>query len=74
VLGMLDKNAEYYLSKADIPRGLDVSVLAEKAGNAGLSFRTFATVRQALVQAQKDADEGDLVFVGGSTYTVAEVI
>ena len=74
VLSMLDRKAVYYLCKADIPRGMMVEELAEKAKNAGLTYKKCNSVREALAQAQKDAGEKDLVFVGGSTYTVAEVI
>lgn len=74
VLSMLDRKAVYYLCKADIPRGMMVEELAEKAKNAGLTYKKCNSVREALAQAQKDASERDLVFVGGSTYTVAEVI
>lgn len=74
VLSMLDKEAEYYLSQAKIPRALPVDELAEKAQQAGLSFTKYATISQALAQAQQDSEENDLVFVGGSTFTVAEVV
>jgi dihydrofolate synthase/folylpolyglutamate synthase len=74
VLSMLDKDAEYYLSQAKIPRALPVDELAEKAMQAGLSFTKYDTISQALTQAQEDAKENDLVFVGGSTFTVAEVV
>lgn len=74
VLSMLDKDAEYYLSQAKIPRALPVDELAEKAQQAGLSFTKYATISQALAQAQQDSKENDLVFVGGSTFTVAEVV
>lgn len=74
VLSMLDKDAEYYLSQAKIPRALPVDGLAEKAQQAGLSFTKYATISQALAQAQQDSEENDLVFVGGSTFTVAEVV
>ena len=74
VLSMLDKNAEYYLSQAKIPRALPVENLAQKAKENNLSFSTYQTIQQALKQAQKDAKENDLVFVGGSTFTVAEVV
>ena len=74
VLSMLDKDAEYYLSQAKIPRALPVDELAEKAQQAGLSFTKYDTISQALAQAQEDAKENDLVFVGGSTFTVAEVV
>jgi dihydrofolate synthase/folylpolyglutamate synthase len=74
VLSMLDKNAEYYLSQANIPRALPVDDLAEKAQQAGLCFTKYDTISQALAKAQEDAKENDLVFVGGSTFTVAEVV
>lgn len=74
VLSMLDKNAEYYLSQAKIPRALPVEDLAQKAKENNFSFSTYQTIQQALKQAQKDAKENDLVFVGGSTFTVAEVV
>lgn len=73
-LGMFDKTAVYYLSKADIPRGLAVELLAQKAARAGLTFRTFPSVKEALRAAQSDAAAEDLIFVGGSTYTVAEIV
>lgn len=74
VLTMLDKDAVYYLCKADIPRGLAVQVLAEKASKAGLTYKECDSVAQALKQAQSESEPGDLVFVGGSTFTVAEVV
>ncbi len=74
VLSMLDKEAEYYLSQANIPRALPVNELAEKAKQAGLSFTQYETISQALAKAQEEAEENDLVFVGGSTFTVAEVV
>ncbi len=74
VLSMLDKNAVYYLCKADIPRGLPVAQLAQKAQQAGLTFKACGSVKEALGQAQAEAEVGDLVFVGGSTYTVAEIV
>ncbi|MBO6117455.1 MAG: bifunctional folylpolyglutamate synthase/dihydrofolate synthase [Bacteroidales bacterium] len=72
---MLPKDAVFYLCKADIPRGLDVETLSGKFKAAGLKFKAFGSVKDALKQAQKDAlaDEG-MVFVGGSTYTVAEIV
>lgn len=74
VLSMLNKNAIYYLCKADIPRGLEVQILAEKASKAGLMYKVCGSVSQALSQAQAEAEKGDLIFVGGSTFTVAEVV
>ncbi|MDD2488633.1 MAG: bifunctional folylpolyglutamate synthase/dihydrofolate synthase [Bacteroidales bacterium] len=74
VLSMLPKKAHYYLCKADIPRGLDVEILAEKTKQAGLIYSKYKSVKEALDAAQRNAKENDLVFVGGSTYTVAEIV
>ncbi|MDD4529794.1 MAG: bifunctional folylpolyglutamate synthase/dihydrofolate synthase, partial [Bacteroidales bacterium] len=74
VLSMLPKQAHYYLCKANIPRGLEVEILAEKAKEAGLIYSTYKSVKEALSSAQRNAKENDLVFVGGSTFTVAEVV
>jgi folylpolyglutamate synthase/dihydrofolate synthase len=75
VLSLLPKeNTTYYLCKADIPRGLDVESLAKKATQAGLTFEKCSSVKDALLLAQRNAKEEDLVFVGGSTYTVAEIV
>ena len=74
-IDMLPEDAVFYLCKADIPRGLDVEILSKKFKAKGLNYTTFQSVKQALKQAQKDAlkDKG-MVFVGGSTYTVAEIV
>ncbi|MBO7287448.1 MAG: bifunctional folylpolyglutamate synthase/dihydrofolate synthase [Bacteroidales bacterium] len=74
ILNLLPKDAEYYFCKADIPRGLSVNILAEKAIKCGLNGKIYDSVRLAYSTALKNAKEGDLVFVGGSNFTVAEVV
>lgn len=74
MLGQLPKNANYYYCKANIPRGLDAGSLSEKAIQAGLKGEIHPSVREALQAAQEAAGHDDLVFVGGSTFTVAEVV
>ena len=72
---MLPKDAIYYLCKADIPRGLDVNVLAEKFSAYSMQYSVYPSVKDALKQAQKDALKTQgMIFVGGSTYTVAEIV
>ncbi|MBL7925187.1 MAG: bifunctional folylpolyglutamate synthase/dihydrofolate synthase [Bacteroidia bacterium] len=73
-LQLLPEKARYYFCRADIPRGLDAGLLQEKAARAGLEGVAFQGVRQALEAAKAEAGEEDLVFVGGSTFTVAEVV
>jgi dihydrofolate synthase/folylpolyglutamate synthase len=74
ILALLPKEATYYFCKANIPRGLDAIELKRQAMAAGLTGRSYGSVRRALAAALKAASSGDLVFVGGSTFVVAEVI
>lgn len=74
VLQLLPHNAEYYFCKADIPRGLDANILAEKAFELGLRGQVFESVNHAYRSAMNNARFGDVVFVGGSNFTVAEVV
>jgi len=74
VLTILPKNASYYFCAPDIPRALDVDKLASKAKVFGLIGSVFLSVSEALRSARKVAGTNDLVFVGGSTFVVAEVV
>lgn len=74
ILQLLPKEAEYYFCKADIPRGLDAGILAEKANSCGLKGSVYNSVTEAYKSALGNAKDDDLVFVGGSNFTVAEVI
>lgn len=74
VLSLLPKNAQYYFTKASIPRAAEPEVLAAKGERFGLMGDCYPTVRQALSAALANAGENDLVFVGGSTFVVAEIL
>ena len=74
VLGMLPKDATYYFSRANIPRALPTNELQAAAGLQGLTGNTYETVAEALQAAKNKAAQGDLILVGGSTFTVAEVV
>jgi dihydrofolate synthase/folylpolyglutamate synthase len=74
VLSMLPADATYYFCRPDIPRGLEAESLKQKAENFGLQGDVYPTVKAALLSAQKNAAKDDLVFVGGSTFVVAEVV
>ncbi len=74
VLPLFPINAQYYFCKADIPRGLDAQILQEKASEFNLQGNIYNSVQDALQNAIKDASTNDLIFVGGSTFTVAEII
>jgi len=74
ILGMLPANALYYFCKPDIPRGLEAESLKLKAESFGLRGGVYPSVKAAMESAQENAGKNDLVFVGGSTFVVAEVV
>ncbi|HXB10362.1 MAG TPA: folylpolyglutamate synthase/dihydrofolate synthase family protein [Bacteroidia bacterium] len=74
ILKLLPKKAIYYFCKANIPRALDEKDLAQQASAFELKGKSYPTVKEALQEAQKKAGKNDLVFVGGSTFIVAEAI
>lgn len=74
VLPLFLKEATYYFVKPEVPRGLDAKVLADKALEYGLKGQVYESVSAGLLAAQSVASKEDLIFVGGSTFTVAEVL
>lgn len=74
VLELLPRRAVYYFAKADIPRGLPAEELRAKALSTGLEGDSCKSVPEAFDYARKNADYEDLIFVGGSIFTVAEVV
>ncbi|HRP59505.1 MAG TPA: folylpolyglutamate synthase/dihydrofolate synthase family protein [Vicingus sp.] len=74
ILSMLPKNVTYYFCQAKIPRALDVNVLYTKAKEFELKGNPYDSVENAIKQAKVNASANDFVFVGGSTFVVAEAI
>lgn len=74
ILELLPKKATYYFCKANIPRGLDATELKKQAESKGLNGNSYGSVREALKAARKAAGPEDLIFIGGSTFIVAEII
>jgi dihydrofolate synthase/folylpolyglutamate synthase len=74
VLSLFPSSANYYFCEPDIPRRLSVSVLQEKALKFGLVGKKYATVKEALKMALLNANQQDIIYVGGSTFVVAEII
>ena len=74
VLALLPKNAIYYFTKAQMPRALNEIELQKQAGEYGLKGGAYSTIKQAFEQAKIDYVDGDLIFVGGSNFTVAEIL
>jgi len=74
ILKLLPADAIFYFCKANIPRGLDADELRQKAIVFGLNGKVYPSVKEAYQAAKQAAAENDLVFVGGSTFIVAEVL
>ena len=74
VLGIMPRSARYYFTQASVKRALDASSLREMAREAGLTGRVYRTVAQAVSTAQREASPNDLIFVGGSTFVVADLL
>jgi len=73
ILAILPKDASYYFCEARIPRAMSASVLADKARAAGLRGEVIPDVNDAIRKALTLARETDLIFIGGSTFVVAEI-
>ena len=74
ILSMLPKRAVYYFCRPNIPRGLDQNYLAAEAGKLRLNGEVYNSVKEAYLSARKHAEKEDLIFIGGSTFVVAEVV
>jgi dihydrofolate synthase/folylpolyglutamate synthase len=73
VLSLLPKEAKYYFCQAKIPRAMDADELAQKAISFDLKGVIIKDVNEAIHTAKAAAKPDDLIFVGGSTFVVAEI-
>ena len=74
ILKLLPKEAKYYFCQAKIPRAMNAEKLFEKAQQHFLEGQWFNTVEDALKEAKLSAKNQDMIFIGGSTFVVAEVL
>ena len=74
MLKLLPKDAVYYFCNAQIPRALPAADLKAKATEFGLQGEAYSSVAEALATAKRDASESDFIFIGGSNFTVAEIL
>jgi dihydrofolate synthase/folylpolyglutamate synthase len=74
VLPLFPRKAEYYFTRASVPRALDADVLRTAAERYGLRGFTYNTVADAVEAARKAAAPHDMIFIGGSTFVVAEAM
>ncbi|MDX9928683.1 MAG: folylpolyglutamate synthase/dihydrofolate synthase family protein [Bacteroidales bacterium] len=74
VLPLFPEEAVYYFTRASVPRALDPEILRSEAGRYGLTGKAFPDVRSAMLAAGHSALPDDVIFVGGSTFVVAEAV
>ncbi|MEK8180416.1 folylpolyglutamate synthase/dihydrofolate synthase family protein [Flavobacterium buctense] len=74
ILPLFPKNAKYYFCKPNIPRGLEAEILKEKAGDFELKGEIYNSVSNAYANATKKATPNDFIYIGGSTFVVAEIL
>lgn len=73
LLHILPKEAFYYFCEAKIPRAMKAEELASLARENGFEGKVVADVNDAVNEARKNASEMDMIFIGGSTFVVAEI-
>jgi dihydrofolate synthase/folylpolyglutamate synthase len=74
VLPLFPKNAYYYFCKPNVPRGLNPEILKEKATDFGLVGKVFDSVSEAYEAASDLSMDCDFIYIGGSTFVVAEIV
>jgi len=74
ILPLMPKDATYYFTRASVERALPSRELKSAAIAAGLTGRAFESVERAVKAALKDSQPNDMIFIGGSTFVVADAI
>lgn len=74
ILPLFPKSAKYYFCKPNVPRGLDAEILKQKAIDFSLFGRVFNSVSEAYDEAVNSAKDSDFIYIGGSTFVVAEIV
>lgn len=74
IIDLFPKKANYYFCKLNVARGLNAEVLKNHFVENGFKGKVYKTVKEALDSAKEKATKKDLIYVGGSTFVVAEII
>ncbi|MGM9844588.1 MAG: bifunctional folylpolyglutamate synthase/dihydrofolate synthase [Muribaculaceae bacterium] len=74
ILALLPKNANYLFTRASVPRAMPSEMLKAKAETYGISGESFGSVNDAVEVAKSRASNEDVIFVGGSTFVVADLL
>ncbi|WP_343031300.1 folylpolyglutamate synthase/dihydrofolate synthase family protein [Xanthovirga aplysinae] len=73
VLTHLPKSGKYYFCQPQIPRAMKAEEVKKLANKVGLEGEVISNVAEAIQRAKREASENDLIFIGGSTFVVAEI-
>ncbi|MGH2667263.1 bifunctional folylpolyglutamate synthase/dihydrofolate synthase [Flavobacterium sp.] len=74
ILPLFPKNANYFFCRPNVPRGLDANFLLQEATEFGLIGKVCNSVSEAYQEALETAGENDFIYIGGSTFVVAEIV
>lgn len=74
VLPLFPQDALYYFTKASVPRALEANILQSRALEYGLQGDSYLNVKSAMKAAKKNASSSDMIFIGGSTFIVADLL
>ncbi len=74
ILKLLPQKAEYYFTRSSVSRSADPNEVADLAANIGLNCKTFQSVEQAHHNILQNADPEDFIYIGGSTFIVADFL
>ncbi len=74
ILPLFPKNAKYFFSKPNVPRGLDATILKESAKVYGLIGDVYNSISEAYKEALSVSSKNDFIYIGGSTFVVAEIV
>ncbi|MDY0090858.1 MAG: folylpolyglutamate synthase/dihydrofolate synthase family protein [Flavobacteriaceae bacterium] len=74
ILPLFPTNAKYFFCKPNVPRGLDAAILQQKASKFNLNGSAFNSVSDACKKAVETSKPNDFIYIGGSTFVVAEIL
>ena len=74
ILPLLPAEANYYFTPSSVPRSMDAHKLKDEASAFGLEGKAYPNVHEAYRAASEAADRDDLIFTGGSTFVVADLL
>lgn len=74
ILRMMPHDAHYYVTRPNVPRGLDAATLHQAVLDEGISADLYPTCQEAIIAARKSAGKDDLVLITGSIFLVADAV